>query len=303
MSSVFRAGTRRCVALLAMLVGVALSTACGTPDTPPQSIRATDSAPAPDLRVTVRTGALSVPATVRAGWQRMLVEEDGAGHIVVAYRLPAGATDDDVPAFLAALDTSRGTPSGAVALGGPEIGDTGVVIIPVTEGRYVVACLRRGEDGHRHGTTGEMATFVAVASDAADSAAGMAERSAADRLALDAPPVATQQVGLVDFAFTGDEQWAAGPQLIRIENIGPQDHQVRIDRLRDGATLRDLMTADEDEGISTPVVGMARMSAGTTAYLPVDLAAGTYAIYCLVPEAVSGTPHVDMGMMRQIIVR
>ncbi len=237
----------------------------------------------------------------------MRVNEDGTGHIVVAYRLPASATDADVATFLTTFDTSRVTPSGAVALGGPEVGDSGVVIIPITVGRYVVTCIRRGDDGHRHGASGEAATFVAVANHATgaaeNSAATTADGAAGDGAALDTPPVATIQVGLVDFAFTGDDQWATGPQLMRLENTGPQDHQMRIDRLRDGATLRDMMDADDDEEISTPVVGMARMGAGTTAYLPVDLPAGTYVIYCLVPETASGTPHTELGMMRQITVR
>jgi hypothetical protein len=38
------------------------------------------------------------------------------------------------------------------------------------------------------------------------------------------------------------------------------------------------------------------------AYLPVDLVAGSYVIYCLIPDAASGRPHVELGMLRAIQV-
>ena len=79
----------------------------------------------------------------------MRVEEDGGGHRLVIFRLSASMSDADIRTFLAALDTANATPAPALALGGPEVGDTGDVIVQLVPGRYVLGCVRRGGDGLR----------------------------------------------------------------------------------------------------------------------------------------------------------
>jgi uncharacterized cupredoxin-like copper-binding protein len=244
--------------------------------------------PAPDLLVSVRAGAVSAPDSVTAGWTRLRVEEDGRGHILVVFRLFKTATDADLRVFLAALDTARGTPRPALALGGPEIGDTGTVVIQLTPGRYVLGCLVRGRDGHRHASTGE-ARLLVVTQTAVASSPGKA-------------PAATQQVGMVDFAYVGPEQWAAGSHVLRVENRGRQDHQVRLARLRPGSTLQTWLNAVDPGTHAVPVAGVARLGPGAVAYLPVQLPKGTYVLYCLVPDAATGRPHVALGMFRAILV-
>ena len=278
-----RLSGRHRLGLAAVAAGAALA-ACA-----PRDEGAPVAAPPPsDLVVSVRRGAVAAPDTVSAGWARLRVEEDGGGHIVVAFRLREPATDGALAAFVAALDTARATPPAAVALGGPEVGDTGEVVVRLDAGHHVIACVRRGDDGHRHASAGEARLLVV----AAPAAGGVAR----------AAPAATQEVPMADFAYVGDDRWPSGPQVLRVANDGRQDHQLRIVRLRDGSTMKDWMEAEDPDDHATAVAGVARLGPGGVAYLPVELAAGSYVAYCLVPDAASGRLHVEMGMLRAITV-
>ena len=262
-----------------MLTGGLAAAGCGTPDDP------VEAPPGVDFLVTVRDGKAFAPDSVGAGWIRLRVAEDGAGHILVVFRLQE-ATDADT--FLAALDTARiVTPPAATALGGPEVGDTGDVILELKPGRHVIGCLRRGDDGHRHASTGEAKAFVVT------------EAPVPGR---EQPPEATVKIGLADFAFVGPDRWTAGPHLLRVANVGSQDHHLRLDRLRDGVTLQLWLKNEDATPMSDPIAGIARMAPGAVSYLPVELIRGTYVIYCLVPHPVSERPHVELGMVREIQV-
>lgn len=244
--------------------------------------------PQVDVRINVGGGTLETPDTVEAGWRRVRVEEDGGGHIVVVFRLADSSQGDDRMALLDALDTAAATPAVATALGGPEVGDTGEVLVHFTPGTYLIGCVRRGDDGHRHLSTGE-ARFVTVPSGGATSAASEA-------------PAATDTIGMVDFAYTGPERWASGPRMLRVENAGRQDHQVRLARLRAGASVSDWLTAEEPGDYATAIAGVARLGPGAAAYLPVNLPRGDYVIYCLVADPASGEPHIALGMVKAIRV-
>jgi len=239
----------------------------------------------PDLLVSVSTGKVTAPDSIESGWTRVRVEEDGGGHILVVFRFPERATDADVKTFVAALDTARGTPRPAVALGGPEVGDTGEVVIELTAGRYVLGCVRRGTNGHRHTSDGEVKTMRVTKT-----------RRAA------VPPRATQNIQMVDFAYVGTERWSAGSHMLRVENRGRQDHQLRLVRLRAGSTLKDWMSAPNPGVHGAAIAGIARIGSGQVAYLPVDLTRGAYVLHCLVPDTASGRPHVELGMLRAIQV-
>jgi len=244
--------------------------------------------PVPDLLVSVRAGAVAAPVSVGAGWSRVRVEEDGKGHILVVFRLPETAMDADVAAFLAALDTARATPLPAVALGGPEVGDTGEVVIQLTAGRYVLGCVVRGRDGHRHASAGEAKVLVVTESPLASG--------------REVPPLATQHVRMVDFAYVGPERWPAGSHMLRVENGGRQEHQLRLVRLHPGASLQDWLNADDPNEVGTAVAGVARLGPGAVPYLPIELQAGAYVACCLIPDPASGRPHVELGMLRAIKV-
>ncbi|HKS06128.1 MAG TPA: hypothetical protein VJR92_07415 [Gemmatimonadaceae bacterium] len=245
------------------------------------------NAPAADLTVSVRSGNIAAPDSIAPGWTRVRVEEDGVGHIVVAFRLPNATTDADVAKFLAALDTTATTPPSGVAMGGPEIGDTADVVVNLTPGRYVFGCVSRDASGHRHASIGEAKSFVVT--------------SAAIAPARAAPPVATHELRMTEFTYAGIDTWRAGAQNIRILNVGKQDHQLRLVRLNPGSTLEQWVVEPEQHG--TPVVGVARMGPGEVVYMPADLPPGNYIAYCLIPDAATKRAHVEIGMLKPIQVQ
>jgi len=52
-----------------------------------------------------------------------------------------------------------------------------------------------------------------------------------------------------------------------------------------------------------PIGGVAPLGRGQSNDLVVDLAPGEYGLFCFVPDAKDGKPHVAHGMLRQITVR
>ena len=262
-------------ALLAVLAG------CGRGEASPTSPRAAD------LLVSVRADKVEGPDSIGPGWTHVRVEEDGKGHILVLFRLSGSAPD--LGAFLTALDTAAATPRGATALGGPEVGDTGEVVLQLTPGRYLFGCVRRAQNGHRHASLGETKVLLVTGGPVA------AGRTS--------PPASTGELKLVDFAYLGPDTLPAGAHMLRVENAGTQDHQLRLARLRTGASVQDWMKAPNPNLVAPAVAGVARMGPGAVAYLPVELSVGTYVAYCLVTDPASGREHIQMGMLRTIQVR
>lgn len=240
-----------------------------------------------ELVVKVANGVLTAPDTIAPGWTRLRVEEDGDGHIVVAFQL-LDSTSGAAERFLGELDTATVTPTSAIALGGPEIGDTGEVVLELLPGRYLLGCVRRESAGHRHASTGEAKVVVVTGTGVPGG------RTSA--------PVAQDSLVMSDFAFGGTDHWNAGPGSIRIENVGTQDHQLRLDRLNDGASLQQWISSEDPSALAVPIVGIARMGKGRVAYLPVDLRPGIYVAYCLITDPGSRRMHVEMGMFRTIQV-
>ncbi|HKP29989.1 MAG TPA: hypothetical protein VJU15_11335 [Gemmatimonadales bacterium] len=246
------------------------------------------SAPPRALEVSARTGLLEAPDSALAGWTRLRVREDGAGHIVVVFRLPDDATDSTVAAFLRAFDTARSTPAPVIAMGGPEIGDSGEVVLQLAPGRYLLGCMTKGEDGHRHASSGEARLLTISGSVTSEPPPNLADSAT--------------RVGLTEFAFTTSDGWKAGARMLRVENTGQQDHQLRLERFKPGMDLQQWLNADDPDQLVIPIAGVARIGPGMVAYLPVDLEPGSYLLYCLIPDSATGALHVGMGMMRTVEV-
>ncbi|MEO7521459.1 MAG: hypothetical protein ABIW79_06540, partial [Gemmatimonas sp.] len=141
---------------------------------------------------------------------------------------------------------------------------------------------------HRHASSGE-SKVVVVLQTSVDST-------------IASPPRSTQVVRMMDFAYAGPEHWSSGSHVLRIENAGRQDHQMRLVRLKAGSSIKDWMTADDPDTQGTAVAGIARMGSAEVAYLPVELLAGSYVIYCLVTDPATRRPHIELGMLRSIQV-
>lgn len=129
----------------------------------------------------------------------------------------------------------------------------------------------------------------------------------------EAPPPAAQAgpnhliVAATDFAFSAPDSIGAGLEMIHLVNNGPSLHHLQIVALDSGKTVADLSAAMKNPG---PPPGWLRFIGGPNAVAPsgadtaiayLTLAAGNYALICLVPDT-AGIPHFARGMVRALTV-
>jgi hypothetical protein len=112
----------------------------------------------------------------------------------------------------------------------------------------------------------------------------------------------------------------AGPQVVRIDNVGAQPHFIGWFQGPDGMTLEQIETALNEEaqaqttgtpvaysGINPnedlmPITFTANQSTGTSMWIQVDLPAGTHGLACFFPDISDGIPHAYHGMFNVIEV-
>lgn len=101
----------------------------------------------------------------------------------------------------------------------------------------------------------------------------------------------------------------AGPQIIKVENIGEQPHFISGDLGPDGLTTEQVGAVYEGEAMGTPapegfepssdltsVFYTATQTGGTTTWHLIDLAPGTYVLACFYPDIEDGLSHAYHGM-------
>jgi len=110
-----------------------------------------------------------------------------------------------------------------------------------------------------------------------------------------------------DYSFTAPDSVAAGLEMFHLVNSGPSLHHIQIVALDSGKTASDLMAAMKNPG---PPPAWARFVGGPNAVVPggadtaiayLTLAAGNYALICLIPDT-AGVPHFAHGMVRALTV-
>jgi uncharacterized cupredoxin-like copper-binding protein len=120
-----------------------------------------------------------------------------------------------------------------------------------------------------------------------------------------AEPAADVVMTLNDYGFTLSKPLTAGKHIIRVDNAGPQAHELILAKLAPNKTATDLVKwIDKMAGPppGQPLGGVAGMHTGQHAYIMVDLTPGDYALLCEIPDAKDGKPHVAHGMVKQITV-
>ncbi|HXY20657.1 MAG TPA: hypothetical protein VEH83_11735 [Gemmatimonadales bacterium] len=114
-------------------------------------------------------------------------------------------------------------------------------------------------------------------------------------------------VATTDFAFSAPDSIPAGLEMVHLVNNGPSLHHLQIVALDSGKTVADLSAAMKNPG---PPPGWLRFVGGPNAVAPsgadtaiayLTLAAGNYALICLVPDT-AGIPHFAHGMVRALTV-
>lgn len=253
---------------------------------------AAEEAPAAPQAVTITTTdfAFAAPDTIAPGMTTITLTNAGAQpHHIIMARLDEGKTVDDLVADFNANPTSvpvYATWHGANSTVMPGSSSTTTINLPA--GTYALLCfVPDPADGAPHFAKGMARTIIATG-----------EPNTAPA------PAATAELRLSDFAFTGD--LAAGEQVVRVVNDGPQVHEVELVRLNDGATMDDYMAAMQAgpgaEPPGAPAGGTGALSVGLENYWHLNLAPGNYLMVCFVPDPADGAPHVMKGMVKAFTV-
>lgn len=124
---------------------------------------------------------------------------------------------------------------------------------------------------------------------------------------LPAPPAINNvAITALDYAFEAPDTIPAGMTAISMLNKGPGFHHVQLVKLDSGKTPKDFADAMKDPTKPPPawamfVPGPNPVDPGGTANETIDLAAGNYAIICLV-DVPEHKPHFALGMIRPLVV-
>ncbi len=123
-------------------------------------------------------------------------------------------------------------------------------------------------------------------------------------LPVDRPTAASVRVELDEYEIAAEPETVRGPDLVlRVRNVGEEDHEALVVRLEEGASATDLLQPGPELPSGITFVGEIVVPAGEEADLVlVDLEPGVYALVCLFPDE-NGTPHLALGMEAEITVR
>jgi hypothetical protein len=142
--------------------------------------------------------------------------------------------------------------------------------------------------------------------------------TAADGPASDPGVSAAVEVTMQGMAFLGlGEPLAAGPQIWKVTNAGPQPHLMSFSPIPPSttqaqflATVVASMSAPASAtpaggpvgGVPPTTGGTATLSKGQQIYLALDLEAGTYGAICFFSDKDTGAPHAMLGMVQVFTV-
>jgi len=260
------------------------------------------------LTVTARDFTFDAPDSITAGPTVVrLVNAGKELHHAWLTRLDAGHTQAE---YVAALRPGVPLPAWAHEVGGPNSpapGGTSEAVIDLAPGTYVLNCVIPSPDGAPHMMKGMTRTLTVLP------ARGVATRTANARPARGAADAATVVVPapdvtmvLNDYNYALSRPLTAGKHVLRVRNEASQPHEVFIARLAPGKTVREALAwIEKMDGPPPlePVGGTAGMGRGVSNDLILDLAPGEYGLFCFVPDAKDGRPHVAHGMVKQVTVR
>jgi hypothetical protein len=131
------------------------------------------------------------------------------------------------------------------------------------------------------------------------------QQALADTAAGPAPNVVN--VRATEYAFDMPDTIPAGLTTLHLVDAGQELHHVQLVKLDQGKTVNDLVKAlqkgpgplpswaTEEGGVNAPRPG------GGEASTTLDIAPGSYAVVCFIPDA-NGVPHIMKGMTRPLTV-
>jgi hypothetical protein len=238
----------------------------------------------------------TLPDTIAAGPVTLVMRNTGKeAHHAQLLRLNTGVTLDQ---FTAALQQGEGPALALVSfLGGNGALDPGPnseeVTVDLPAGSYLVICFLTGPDGIPHFAKGMLKPLTVTA---------------ATSTAPAVQPNPRVTVTLRDFDFdTPSDTLPSGKNTWRIDNKGPQPHEIQVAKLPSGGSSDDIMKFFSVPPAGPPtfqsVGGFQGIDANNGGFLSLDLTPGQYAFYCAIPDPTNGLRHLQEGMLKQVTIQ
>ena len=236
--------------------------------------------------------AFDAPAQVPAGATTLrLVNRGKQLHHAQLIKMEEGKTVEDV---LKAMRTPGPLPGWIKFVGGPNAvvpGQEAVATSGLAPGHYAYLCFIPGADGVPHVAKGMIRPFE-VTGTAAESAEEL--------------PAADVTITLADYDFRTSGPLTSSTHTIRVENAGPQLHELVLLKLAPGKKVEDFahwaQSGMKGPPPAEPVGGLAGLDKGGRGSFTANLTPGDYGLICFVPDAKDGKPHLAHGMMKTIKV-
>ena len=259
----------------------------------PAAMEQVESEPAVVVfRVTDRS--IEAPESIPAGLTTIRLVNDGSvRHELTLIRADDGRTADELES-----QTKRqnwpATWAPPVASIRAEAGESNEFTVRLVPGIFAAVDWSAGSDSIPYSAFGAYTGFEVSES---DSAGGAWSQD-------------TVEIGLEDFFFTGIQDLSAGRQNFKILNRSDdQSHALTLVPLDEGQTAAELFEnyrsvkfgGSSIENLERQV-GIGWIGAGQEIEYSIELAAGNYAVVCLIPDGFPGRPHVNLGMLGQITV-
>jgi len=234
-------------------------------------------------------------ATAPAGQLHISLTNNGAEeHQATLVQIKDGKTLADLAAAGNADPTGRDALALVDGYGGPNVvapGDTQAADAVLAPGDYVFLCLIPSpSDGIPHASKGMVLPFTITEGETSTAA-----------------PAADDTIVVKDFEFEVPEGFS-GQGTFSVDNQGPQLHEIAAYRINDGSTFEDVQAFFGEEGAAagpppfTSSGGMAPLGPGFAATVDLDLAPGSYAFVCFLPDVDTGQPHFTLGMLQEVTV-
>ena len=274
----------------------AIESASTSPSASASSSAAASGSAVNPIAVTARDFAFGGATTSPAGPTKITLTNEGKEeHQAQLAKIADGKALTDV---LTAL--KKGDQNAAFALltfsGGPTGVQPGASVSASTKlepGNYVFLCFFQSADGIPHFAKGMVSGLQVTGTSAGGDL-----------------PAGDATVTAKDFSYSPTLELSAGKHTITLKNQGPQPHEAGLIKLAPGVTVDAILkmataTTSPPPGPPpwTDVGGTGAISQGLTATFEADLQPGNYAFLCFVPDAATGKPHFQLGMIGAITVK
>ena len=272
-----RSGSRRMV----FVCSAALIGACAKAEPPAEQVAVAPVAP-PVVHITASDYSFQAPDTLSSGVTTLHMMNQGKElHHLVLVKVPI--------AELQKMNPAEPPPPDLVVLGGPNAaapGGTAEATVDLQPGTYTLVCFIPGPDGKPHMLSGMTRPLTVIQGTGTAAAA--------------TPDIT---VKLVDYDFQLSSPLTVGRHVIKVENAGPQAHELVFVKLEPGKTAEDFIKWNgQGPPPASPLNGASPMTIGVSNTVAVDITPGEYALICFIEDTKDHKPHFTHGMVKTIKV-